>query len=241
MKRSPFTPTLLGALGLTAAGLFDFSIKEAAALGIIGGADGPTAIYVAGMLAPDLLGGARNFMIGSLIEEQFKGNAGNWPFGAAASMIQELLTHANEEMGHAIAVSERIDFLGGVPAVDVEKIETSSDSTEIPGQDLAGEFHRHRAHRHPPVVDAGLVADLLGGGDGVFLCGIFVGVEQVVHHGVGEQKCLLQHNTDRATQFMKVVLADIDTVEQDPTLPNVVQPGQQAYQRGLSDMDDRVA
>ncbi len=38
-------------------------------------------------LAPDLLGGARTFMIGSLIEEQFKGNAGNWPFGAAASMI----------------------------------------------------------------------------------------------------------------------------------------------------------
>lgn len=38
-------------------------------------------------LAPDLLGGAKNFMIGSLIEEQFKGNAGNWPFGAAVSMI----------------------------------------------------------------------------------------------------------------------------------------------------------
>lgn len=38
-------------------------------------------------LAPDLLGGARNFMIGSLIDEQFRGSAGNWPFGAAASMI----------------------------------------------------------------------------------------------------------------------------------------------------------
>jgi len=38
-------------------------------------------------LAPDLLGGAKNFMIGSLIEEQFKGSAGNWPFGAASSMI----------------------------------------------------------------------------------------------------------------------------------------------------------
>ena len=38
-------------------------------------------------LAPDLLGGAKNFMIGSLIEEQFKGAAGNWPFGAAVSMI----------------------------------------------------------------------------------------------------------------------------------------------------------
>ncbi|TNF86672.1 MAG: sodium ion-translocating decarboxylase subunit beta [Gammaproteobacteria bacterium] len=48
--------TLLGALGLTAAGFFDFSVREAAAIGIIGGADGPTAIYVAGMLAPDLLG-----------------------------------------------------------------------------------------------------------------------------------------------------------------------------------------
>ena len=38
-------------------------------------------------LAPDLLGGAKSFMIGTLIEEQFKGAAGNWPFGAAASML----------------------------------------------------------------------------------------------------------------------------------------------------------
>ena len=48
--------TLLGALGLTELGWFDFSLKEAAAIGIIGGADGPTAIYVAGQLAPNLLG-----------------------------------------------------------------------------------------------------------------------------------------------------------------------------------------
>jgi oxaloacetate decarboxylase beta subunit len=48
--------TLLGALGLTALGVMDFSVREAAAIGIIGGADGPTAIYVAGRLAPDLLG-----------------------------------------------------------------------------------------------------------------------------------------------------------------------------------------
>ena len=38
-------------------------------------------------LAPDLLGGAKSFMIGSLIEEQFKGSMGNWPFGAACAMI----------------------------------------------------------------------------------------------------------------------------------------------------------
>ena len=48
--------TLLGALGLTSIGVMDFSIQEAAAIGIIGGADGPTAIYVAGQLAPHLLG-----------------------------------------------------------------------------------------------------------------------------------------------------------------------------------------
>lgn len=48
--------TLIGAVGLTSLGIFDFSLKEAAAIGIIGGADGPTAIYVAGILAPELLG-----------------------------------------------------------------------------------------------------------------------------------------------------------------------------------------
>ncbi len=48
--------TLLGALGLTQIGWMDFTVREAAAIGIIGGADGPTAIYVAGQLAPDLLG-----------------------------------------------------------------------------------------------------------------------------------------------------------------------------------------
>ena len=48
--------TVLGAVGLSALGLFDFSIADAAAIGIIGGADGPTAIYVASKLAPELLG-----------------------------------------------------------------------------------------------------------------------------------------------------------------------------------------
>ncbi|MCP5165728.1 MAG: sodium ion-translocating decarboxylase subunit beta [Pseudomonadales bacterium] len=48
--------TVLGAVALSSVGLMDFSIADAAAIGIIGGADGPTAIYVASMLAPDLLG-----------------------------------------------------------------------------------------------------------------------------------------------------------------------------------------
>jgi oxaloacetate decarboxylase beta subunit len=48
--------TVLGAVGLTSLGIMDFSLADAAAIGIIGGADGPTAIYVASVLAPDLLG-----------------------------------------------------------------------------------------------------------------------------------------------------------------------------------------
>ena len=48
--------TLLGAVGLSVIGIFDFNLKQAAAIGIIGGADGPNSIYVASILAPELLG-----------------------------------------------------------------------------------------------------------------------------------------------------------------------------------------
>ncbi len=48
--------TVLGAVFISSMGWIDFSISDAAAIGIIGGADGPTAIFVASRLAPDLLG-----------------------------------------------------------------------------------------------------------------------------------------------------------------------------------------
>ena len=48
--------TVLGAVGLSHFGILDFTIQEAASIGIIGGADGPTAIFVTSKLAPDLLG-----------------------------------------------------------------------------------------------------------------------------------------------------------------------------------------
>ena len=43
-------------IALYGAMLLGFNVKEAAAIGIIGGADGPTAIYLATKLAPQLLG-----------------------------------------------------------------------------------------------------------------------------------------------------------------------------------------
>jgi len=50
--------TLLGALALGMLGIpgLEFTLKEAASIAIIGGADGPTSIYVTSRLAPELLG-----------------------------------------------------------------------------------------------------------------------------------------------------------------------------------------
>ena len=48
--------TLFGALALNLVPGLHFTFKDAAAIAIIGGADGPTSIYVASKLAPELLG-----------------------------------------------------------------------------------------------------------------------------------------------------------------------------------------
>ncbi|QYZ67533.1 MAG: glutaconyl-CoA decarboxylase subunit beta [Gammaproteobacteria bacterium (ex Lamellibrachia satsuma)] len=48
--------TLMGALALNMVPGFDFTLSDASAIAIIGGADGPTAIFLASRLAPDLLG-----------------------------------------------------------------------------------------------------------------------------------------------------------------------------------------
>jgi len=49
--------TLVGAVALSQyTDLFDFTLQQAAAISIIGGADGPTSIFIATRLAPELLG-----------------------------------------------------------------------------------------------------------------------------------------------------------------------------------------
>ena len=55
------------------------------------------------------------------------------------SIRKELLIHAQQEMQHAVMLSDQIDFLGGVPSVDVEKREISADSVKMLQQDLVGE------------------------------------------------------------------------------------------------------
>ena len=48
--------TLMGVVALDALPFLDFSIREACSIAIIGGADGPTSIYVAAKFAPHLMG-----------------------------------------------------------------------------------------------------------------------------------------------------------------------------------------
>ncbi|MBI5413892.1 ferritin-like domain-containing protein [Candidatus Peregrinibacteria bacterium] len=55
------------------------------------------------------------------------------------AITKELIVHSNEEMTHAVMVSNIITDLKGVPTIDVEKREVSADSKTMLEQDLAGE------------------------------------------------------------------------------------------------------
>ncbi len=68
--------------------------------------------------------------------------------GAKYESIQkELLIHSQEEMQHAVSLSDQISFLGGTPTVNVEKRETSNKSLEMLKQDLAGEEYAIKRYR----------------------------------------------------------------------------------------------
>ena len=77
-----------------------------------------------------------------------------WEYAAAVQYVQhatvltgaqyeglkkELIIHSQEEMQHAVMLSEQIEFLGGVPSINVEKRDTSGDAQTIIRQDLRGE------------------------------------------------------------------------------------------------------
>lgn len=60
--------------------------------------------------------------------------------GAQYETIQkELIIHSQEEMQHAVSLSEQIDFLGGVPTTNVEQRFTAKSSLDMLKQDLEGE------------------------------------------------------------------------------------------------------
>lgn len=60
--------------------------------------------------------------------------------GAEFESIQkELIIHSTEEMQHAVMLSEQIDFLGGIPTINVESRSISKNALEMLKQDLSGE------------------------------------------------------------------------------------------------------
>lgn len=54
-------------------------------------------------------------------------------------IIKELKIHANEEFGHAMILADQIDYLGGVPTVDIGQIYVSEENVTMLEQDLTGE------------------------------------------------------------------------------------------------------
>ncbi len=62
-------------------------------------------------------------------------------------IIKELRIHANEEIAHAITLADQIDFLGGVPTIEVGEMKTSDDNIEMLKQDLEGEEDAIRRYK----------------------------------------------------------------------------------------------
>jgi bacterioferritin len=62
-------------------------------------------------------------------------------------IIKELRIHANEEIAHAITLADQIDFLGGVPTIEVGEIKTSDNNIEMLKQDLEGEEDAIRRYK----------------------------------------------------------------------------------------------
>lgn len=55
------------------------------------------------------------------------------------SMQKELIIHAQEELQHATILTAQIDYLGGVPTVDMPPAKISGDNVTMLQQDLEGE------------------------------------------------------------------------------------------------------
>lgn len=55
------------------------------------------------------------------------------------SMQKELVIHAQEELAHATTLASQIDYLGGVPTIDMPSPKISANNEEMLSQDLEGE------------------------------------------------------------------------------------------------------
>jgi bacterioferritin len=61
-------------------------------------------------------------------------------------VIQELLEHAQQEHEHAVIISDLIQYLGGIPTVEVATRLTSLNNVEMLRQDLQAEYDAIRRY-----------------------------------------------------------------------------------------------
>ncbi len=75
-----------------------------------------------------------------------------------ASTVDELKIHLTQELAHATALAEQIDFLGGAPSTHVPSITTAPDSRHALEADLALETQQleHYRERVQQANEAGL-------------------------------------------------------------------------------------
>lgn len=68
--------------------------------------------------------------------------------GAAYMNIADgLAVHANEELAHALQISNHVDYLGGMPSVTPKPVKTSEKAEEMLRFDLANEKETIRQYR----------------------------------------------------------------------------------------------
>ncbi|MBV8229816.1 MAG: ferritin-like domain-containing protein [Planctomycetaceae bacterium] len=63
------------------------------------------------------------------------------------NIAEELVTHASEELGHALTISKQIDYLGGMPTVTPKPVKTSDQAEDMLRFDLENENETIRNYR----------------------------------------------------------------------------------------------
>jgi len=70
---------------------------------------------------------------------QYVQHSGIMTGAAYGDIIKELKIHANEELQHALMLADQIDFLDGIPTVEMPPAKVSADNQKMLEQDLEGE------------------------------------------------------------------------------------------------------
>lgn len=70
---------------------------------------------------------------------QYVQHSGVMTGAAYGDIIKELKIHANEELQHALMLADQIDFLDGIPTVEMPPAKVSADNQKMLEQDLEGE------------------------------------------------------------------------------------------------------